>query len=173
MSDILRSVYESMKSIATAILAAFPWVLLFAVGLVMQGIQATGEDLPSNVSVLLYSVGGVAALIGSFGVGARIGREQTNDALRVKLATAFRRTARIYARMRVIQRDLGTAVDSVVDATTPREMVPIHVVVNGLDVVATRLDDEITTYDNALDEWHELVPAEVDKERQRLAGTEE
>lgn len=161
-----------LASTLKAIGSALPWLLLFVVGLSMQAIQVTQKDLEPDVQFLLFSIGGAAALLGSFGVGARIGREQTNETLRIKLETAFRRTARNYARMRVIKDDLENAADMVSQAIQPKDLVPLHVIARGLDGVSIRLDDEITTYDNALDEWHELVPVEVDKERERLkAGT--
>jgi hypothetical protein len=157
----------------SAIQGSVPWVLLFLVGLALQGIVATQDGLAKELKFVLNSLGGGAALLGSFGVGERLGREQSNEALRVKLATAFRRTARNYARMLVVKQDVGDVADEVVDAATAREMVPLHVVIHGLDIVTTRLDDEITTYDNALDEWSELVPAEVDKVREEPKAANE
>jgi len=115
----------------------------------------------------LYVLGGSAALVGSLGLGAWLGRQQADETLRIKVAPAFRRTARLYRRLGVLQADLESATDDVRSHVT-KDSVPVAVVMNALNVVATRLESEASTYDNALDEWHELAPDEVDKEREGL-----
>jgi hypothetical protein len=156
--------------IARAVGRAVPWLLLLVVGLSVQAFQSTQKNLGSDVQFWLYAIGGALVVLGGLGIGDQIGREQTNEALRVKLETAFRRTARLYDRLNVVKSDVADASEMVRDAVQPKDLVPLHVVAHGLDVVAIRLEEQITTYDNALDEWHGLVPAEVERERARLKG---
>jgi hypothetical protein len=135
----------------------------------MEGIQATQPTLPDDVAFWLYIAGGAAALLGSFGVGQRIGRQRENETLRVRLGTAFRGTARLYTRLGVLQDDLYAVSRSIVTqaASANSETVPLSSVTHGFDVVAVRLSEQIAGYDDALDEWHGLVPDEVDRIRNR------
>ena len=97
-----------IRSAVKAAASALPWLLLFVFGLSLQALQATQKDLGTVVQFWLFTLGSAAALLGSFGVGQRIGREQTNETLRVKLETAFRRTARLYDRLRAVQDDVNS-----------------------------------------------------------------
>jgi hypothetical protein len=143
---------------------------LFILGVVLQGIEATQPAVPKDVSFWLFVLGGASSVMGSVGIGQRYGREQTNEALRVKLATAFRRTARLYERLRIVQANVTEARAYILAAGGESKETLGAIVTGALGLVAVRLDEQITTYDNALDEWNELVPTEVERERRRLAG---
>lgn len=159
---------DQLESLAGGIAAyGFP-LLLFAAGVVVKAIVATQSSLPRDTALWLSIVGDTSAVIGSLGIGQRFGRQQRDEALRVKLETAFRRTARLYERMKIVQGNVAEAGPYILANYARNDVLLQHLVSGALGAVSIRLDEQITTYDNALDEWHELVPAEVDRQRERL-----
>jgi hypothetical protein len=137
-------------------------------GVGMQAYQATREDLPDDVAWFFYVFGTVASVLGGIGVGGRLGRQIADENLRRKLAPAFRRATRTYRGLGKLKGVLDDRRQDLSDATKPNGALAAGDVKAALDVLDARLDEQLATFDDALDEWSELVPLEVKRFRQDL-----
>ena len=150
---------KTLSSVLRSVSAGASWLLLLLVGLFLQAFQAS-QALSPNASLALFLVGGLLVVIGGAGIGQRIGRDRADETLRLKLAPAFRRTFRMYRRLLALQVTVGERRALAAQARS-NGAVPFDVVDAGLGVIEARLDEQLQTVDDAMDEWTELTPAEV------------
>lgn len=148
--------------------AGLPWIILIVLGLLFQGLQATDSNLPPGTALVLFLAGGLAVIAGTAGLGVQVGRHRADETLRLKLAPAFRRTFRMYQRLAALQRTIGdrrAAIGSVVRSNGTVNMGAVEAT---LQIIEARLDEQVLTVNDAMDEWKELTPAEIDKLRESV-----
>jgi hypothetical protein len=169
MREILQSLLGVVQSLLglgrVAVGPGLPWLSLVGAGLIMQGFSSLDTELASGVALPLYVAGGLAVIAGTTGLGVQIGRHRADETLRLKLAPAFRRTFRIYQRLAALQRVIGERRTAMTAEVRQNGTVDFDSVEASLQIIEARLDEQVLTVDDAIDEWKELTPNEIDRLR--------
>ena len=143
------------------------YVLLTIFGVIVGGVQVF-FTLPDAAELALFVVGSVSTLLGAAGFGAALGRERTDENLRLKLEPPYRRTVGLYDGISRVAWDLLQSMREILVATKPNGSVDAAIVRRGQITMETRLNEQVRTLDVALAEWRELVPEKVDETKNRL-----
>lgn len=151
------------SSVQTRALRAFSgagaWIALGVLGILVQ-IVADWTGVPTDARDVLRLFGGLAALLGSAGLGVVLGRYRADELTQARLAPAFRRSMGLYEGLARVQ---ATVAAVRVDAELRPGSMPTRQVIAHLSGVDIRIQEQVVGIDPALEEWNQLVPAEVER----------
>ncbi len=153
-----------------------PWKLLLTLAAAILFLPfvlvATQRALSNLELVLLQAAATAVGVYASFASGRASVEATTNEFMRGRARTAIRRLILIYSGIGRIageiehQRQMnhsGAETDGESGALTA-----------ALDVIAARVSEQLATADNAIDEWRDLAPSDVEEleERARRARSD-
>lgn len=135
------------------------WLLLVLLGIGLLALQAF-VVLPDMAKLGAFVLGNVAVIVGGAGVGAAVQRRLPDDAMRQRLRPAFRRTFRSYEGLSKLQY-LVREKRSELEPSSGARVVWTEVA-RSLDVLDSRLDEQLRSSDDAYLEWFDIDPDEAE-----------
>ena len=151
-------------------------VILIALAVVVAAytVWTSGErPLTQREQALFQVVIFIVGIFGTFLVGRESARNTARDVIRPSARSAFRRVLLLYkglGRLRDSVDERREFLDSVSNAEEGTVTLPY--VYSQLSVLSAQIAEQIGTADNALDDWRDLVPAEVEAIERQAAARE-
>jgi hypothetical protein len=147
----------------------FPWIpvaaVLLGVGTAVYMIVTSGSRQLSQREMTLFQIIELGlGLYGAFFVGQRAARDAGGDLVRMHARPAFRRLLSLYEALGRLQASIGerrafiNRVANQADATVDI----VHVEAQ-LDVLDVQVIGDLATANDAMEDWRDLVPDEVQK----------
>jgi hypothetical protein len=112
-----------------------------------------------NVLLQVFSLG--IGLLGSFVLGRESAREAAKDLVKPHARSAFRRLLSLY-------RSLSRLAVAIQNARPVNNSDPIHP--SALDRLESIVIEQIDTVDDALEDWRDIVPEDVEELRAKLVA---
>jgi len=145
------------------------WVALAAValgvGTAVYVVVISGQRQLSQLEFALFQIIEVAlALVGAFFVGQRSAGAAAADVVRPHARSAFRRLTSLYeglGRLRSSIDDRRAFLDGV--ANKSKSTVDMAYVQTQLDILSVQVIAELATANDAMEDWRDLVPDEVER----------
>jgi hypothetical protein len=139
-------------------------IVLIVASIVVAGIFAvvamyrnlTGLE---NVLLQVFSLG--IGLLGSFVLGRESAREAAKDLVKPHARSAFRRLVSLY-------QSLSRLAVAIQNARPVNNSDPVHPSV--LDKLESLVIEQIATADDALEDWRDIVPEDVEELRAKLVA---
>lgn len=122
-------------------------------------VLATYRDLTAIENVLLQIFSLSIGLVGSYVLGRESTREAAKDLVKPHARSAFRRLLSLY-------RSLSRLAVAIQTARTTNSSEPVSVAV--LDKLEGIVVEQIATADDALEDWRDIVPEDVEELRAQL-----
>lgn len=139
--------------------------LLIVVSLIVAGLfayVATERTFTNLESVILQSFALGAGLIGSFVFGRQSAREAAREIIKPHARSAFRRLLSLYQSL--------SRVGSTIEASQKSDSPEDHgITLAKLEAIVI---EQLATADDALEDWRDIVPEDVEELRQRLITKE-
>ena len=139
--------------------------LLIVVSLFVAGLfayMATERKLTNLESVILQAFVLGAGLIGSFVFGRQSAREAAREIIKPHARSAFRRLLSLYQSL--------SRVGSTIEASQKSDSPEDHgITLAKLEAIVI---EQLATADDALEDWRDIVPEDVEELRQRLITKE-
>jgi len=120
---------------------------------------AINRPLTSLENVLLQSISLCLGLIGSYVLGRESASNAAKDLIKPYARSAFRRLLFLYYGL----SRLAQAIQDI-RKTSKSESISMHV----LDKLEVMVIDQIVTADDALDDWRDIVPEDVEELVERI-----
>ena len=120
---------------------------------------ATTRTLTNLESVLLQAFALVTGLIGSFIFGRQSAREAARAIIKPHARSAFRRLLSLYQSLSRV----AIAIESSQNSKAPEDH---QVILAKLEAIVV---EQLATADDALEDWRDIVPEDVEELRQRLS----
>ena len=139
----------------------FAAAVLLLLGLGVSGFfvyEATARTITPLEGVLFQFFALVAGLTGSFIFGKQSARAAAREIIKPHARSAFRRLASLYLGLSTIARVIKAARNLRSDSV---ELAELDGLVMG----------QLATADDALEDWRDIVPEELDDLRQRLSAS--
>lgn len=140
-------------------------VLLIIVSLAFAGIfayVATERTLTNLESVILQAFALGAGLIGSFVFGRQSAKEAAKEIIKPHARSAFRRLLSLYQSL--------SRVGSTIEESQKTDSIENHgITLAKLEAIVI---EQLATADDALEDWRDIVPEDVEELRQRLITKE-
>ena len=145
-----------MKNMERWIALALIMLALFVA--TISSCTATQRILTNLESVLLQSFSLIASLVGSFIFGKQSAREAARELIKPHARSAFRRLLSLYESLSRVGREIANSQTSEAN--------------NNEKITLARLEaiviEQLATADDALEDWRDIVPEDVDEIRDRL-----
>ena len=122
---------------------------------------ATTRTLSGVESALWQIFVLVAGLTGSFIAGKQTAREAASEIIKLHARSAFRRLISLY-------NGLSRAANAIESSQSSKSDEDYQVLLARLEEIVTA---QLTTADDALDDWNDLVPEDVAELKQKLRPT--
>lgn len=132
--------------------------LLIVVAFVVAGLSifiATQRSLSSLENTLLQAFSLLSGLIGSFYFGKQSATEAAKQIIKPHARSAFRRLISLYESLSRVGIEIENSKNSQSEAITIAKMEAIIV-------------EQLATADDALEDWRDIVPEEVEELRSKL-----
>lgn len=124
----------------------------------IYGFVATERPLTGPESILLQSFAIGAGLLGSFLFGKQSAKEAAKEMLKPHARSAFRRLLSLF-------QSLSRVAKTIEKTKHPENLEEPSVTLAKLEVIVI---EQLSTADDALEDWRDIVPDEVDELRQKL-----
>lgn len=119
---------------------------------------ATERTLTNLESVILQAFALGAGLVGSFVFGRQSAREAAREIIKPHARSAFRRLLSLYQSLSRV----GTTIEASQKSDSPEDN---EVTLAKLEAIVI---EQLATADDALEDWRDIVPEDVEELRQRL-----
>jgi hypothetical protein len=140
----------------------FSWALLLILGIALLTV-VTFAQLPNEVRLFMFVGGSVASTVGGAGIGSVLSRGSLSDTDRLRLRPAFRRTFRVYEGLSQLRYVVALRRKKLEQESKPAGHVAWAEAVRALDVVDSRLEEQLRSADDAFLEWRDIIPKEADE----------
>lgn len=134
-------------------------LLLFSIGIsIIVAYTATQRTLRGLESALWQIFAFAGGLAGSFIFGRQSAREAAKEIIKPHARKAFRRLVSLY-------RSLSRAADAIKFAQDDKSLENQQATLAKLDAIVT---EQLATADDALEDWNDIVPEDVEELKQKL-----
>lgn len=143
-------------------IAAIVLIILCVVVAIIFGYIATKRTLTGLESVLLQSFSVGAGLIGSYIFGKQSAREAAKEIIKPHARSAFRRLLSLFQSLSRVAKAIEQHNQSPNDFNADVTIAKLEAIVA----------EQLATADDALEDWRDIVPDDVEELRQRLIEKE-
>lgn len=148
-------------------------LVIAAVFFSLLTVREADEANLSDLELTLYqSITLLLGLLGSFWVGRKSVRAAAEDVIRPHARSAFRRLLSLYRALARLQASVDTR-RAFLWRVAEGQAVSLDHVEAALDLLATQVSEQIGTANDAMEDWRDLVPDEVQEieaKASRLTG---
>lgn len=127
---------------------------------VVFSVQATQRNLTNLETVLLQSIFLIIGLLGSYFFGRLSSRKAAQDLIKPHAKSAFRRLISLYRSLKRMAEVIQLALHQ--DNNTKPSCL------ESLNKLEAIVDGQIDTIDDALEDWRDIVPEEIEGLREKL-----
>lgn len=147
-------------------------VVVFAAGVVMAKVTydiATAKDPDSQAIGLAQAMTLLLTLVSGFVFGRVAGQDVAADVIKPHTRSAFRRVWGLYIALVRFRSTIQARLALLEELASARSgVVEIEHIRSSLDVLEAQVVEQIGTASDALDDWRDIVPSEVQEVEEQL-----